>query len=722
MRLFQNVATPEIDLFASRTAHVASGYVSIRFGDSGSGNITTPSVTVASTSVAVPAAESPSPDPQPPETKPAMCVIEEDFLFLGSRLGNSLLLRVTERENRMLFSVEKPLEATVDLTVSDAEKEKEKEKEKDASANKEVQQKEDPAAKKRRMDTISDCVASDVIEISDKDELEVYGSDIRTSTQLTSYVFEVCDSLLNICPIGDVSMGEPQLQAGGRDPSEHMELVACSGRGKNGALCVLQRALRPHTLTAFSLPGCIDMWTVMGDPGSTEAPREAHKDADGSHAYLILTQEDSSMILQTGEEINEVDSSGFMTGASTVLAANLGNNKYMVQVTTTAIRLLTNGVQIQSMQLEWTAASAAVADPYLCVVSVCGRALVLALREFRGKDGALTARLAPTRQAVPQRPALARAVPYRDLSGLLAPPDPTPTQVKGEFQGKTKNVKAEGLKPGAIYELNDDDELLYGGDQTPASMASIMLAEQSKNPGVPRRMSRWWRRHLVEVKPTYWLFVVRTNGNLELYSLPEMRLSFLVRDACGGHRPINAHTAGAQALPMDGIGRLGHEPPRAWIGIAKAKSLPKQGGYNITDVTLPTKNPTVLPRLPERVSWDPGDSPRYLFLLLLAVRGMGGAPRHPPSTGPATERAGPGVPLAGPLYIYHHHHQPLNIPTAGAQAFPMAGIGRLGHNPPRGPSADWRVLTTADATGTNGLTCLPKHGGTRDRKLWSPIQ
>ncbi|RVE51674.1 hypothetical protein evm_003646 [Chilo suppressalis] len=66
-------------------------------------------------------------------------------------------------------------------------------------------------------------------------------------------------------------------------------------------------------------------------------------------------------------------------------------------------------------------------------------------------------------------------------------------------------------------------------------------------------------------------------------------------------------------------------------------------------------------------------------------------------------------------YVHHHQHQqPINFPTAEAQAFLMDGIGRLGHDPPRGPSADWRVLTTADAAGTNGLTCLPKHGGARD--------
>ncbi|RVE42062.1 hypothetical protein evm_013291 [Chilo suppressalis] len=59
----------------------------------------------------------------------------------------------------------------------------------------------------------------------------------------------------------------------------------------------------------------------------------------------------------------------------------------------------------------------------------------------------------------------------------------------------------------------------------------------------------------------------------------------------------------------------------------------------------------------------------------------------------------------------------LMSPLLGHRPEPMDGIGRLGHDPPRGPSADWWVLTTADAAGTNGLTCLPKHGGVRDSKF-----
>lgn len=65
-------------------------------------------------------------------------------------------------------------------------------------------------------------------------------------------MFEVCDSLLNIGPCGNVSMGEPAFLSeefsNNRDPD--LELVTTSGHGKNGAICVLQRTIRPQVLIA----------------------------------------------------------------------------------------------------------------------------------------------------------------------------------------------------------------------------------------------------------------------------------------------------------------------------------------------------------------------------------------------------------------------------------------------------------------------------------------
>jgi hypothetical protein len=42
---------------------------------------------------------------------------------------------------------------------------------------------------------------------------------------------------------------------------------------------------------------------------------------------------------------------------------------------------------------------------------------------------------------------------------------------------------------------------------------------------------------------------------------------------------------------------------------------------------------------------------------------------------------------------------------------------KMGHNPPRGPSTDWSVLTTANTAEINGLRCLRKHRGAQDNKF-----
>jgi cleavage and polyadenylation specificity factor subunit 1 len=72
-----------------------------------------------------------------------------------------------------------------------------------------------PPTKKKKMEPGNDWLASDVGDIQDID-LEVYGSKLDdmntapTNAYVTSYSFEVCDSLLNVGPCSHVAMGEPQ--------------------------------------------------------------------------------------------------------------------------------------------------------------------------------------------------------------------------------------------------------------------------------------------------------------------------------------------------------------------------------------------------------------------------------------------------------------------------------------------------------------------------------
>ena len=68
--------------------------------------------------------------------------------------------------------------------------------------------------------------------------------------------------------------------------------------------------------------------------GEGETASEQASRREGEHAYLLLSRSDSTMVLQTGQEIAELDSSGFATQTPTVCAGNLGGGNYIVQVNT----------------------------------------------------------------------------------------------------------------------------------------------------------------------------------------------------------------------------------------------------------------------------------------------------------------------------------------------------------------------------------------------------
>lgn len=161
----------------------------------------------------------------------SMVTMEPGYLFLGSRLGNSLLLKYTEK-------LQEP----------------------PASADK-----EEPPSKKKRVDATVGWSGSKSVPQDEVDEIEVYGSEAQSGTQLATYSFEVCDSILNIGPCANAAMGEPAFlsEEFQNSPEPDLEVVVCSGYGKNGALSVLQKSIRPQVVTTFELPGCYDMWTVI---------------------------------------------------------------------------------------------------------------------------------------------------------------------------------------------------------------------------------------------------------------------------------------------------------------------------------------------------------------------------------------------------------------------------------------------------------------------------
>ena len=409
----------------------------------------------------------------------SICCIDDGFVFLGSRLGNSLLLRYTEKKDGVIPGFTKG-------------------------------ENSEPLQKKRKVDPTYD----------DFDDLEIFGdSNEPTNDHVATYSFDVSDSLLNIGPIAKSAVGETSFLSeeffGGRQTD--LELVCCSGYGKNGALSVLQRSIRPQVVTTFELAGCIDMWTVY--------PPLKDGEAEHYHSYLILSREDSTMVLRTGDEITEIDKSGFNAQYPTVYAGNLGLNKYIVQVCPATIRLLDGSRELQEIPVDSGSSGitfCSVADPHTVLLLADGSITYMQLIEdFNGPKLKL---IIPEIQDGAK---ITSVCMYKDESGLC---------VYGSNDNERQPMRSRKLSSGAtlfagsssaaesngVVTTEDEEEMLYGG----SSISETLQLPEAQLANI-RRSSFAFQCPIRSKNISYWCFISRQNGILEIYSVPEFQLVFV---------------------------------------------------------------------------------------------------------------------------------------------------------------------------------------------------
>uniref|UniRef100_A0A914IGJ2 Cleavage and polyadenylation specificity factor subunit 1 n=1 Tax=Globodera rostochiensis TaxID=31243 RepID=A0A914IGJ2_GLORO len=426
----------------------------------------------------------------------------------------------------------------------------------------------------------------------DDDDNYLYGNDFCNSFHLDEtlptlcarrYNFEVVDSLTNIGPckwlrtcsasfVSDVFLKRPR--------DIFFDMMTVSGHGKNSSLCFFHCSIRPQIIASTVLDDALQIWTVGRH-------RHVHEMADGeAHKFLVISRERSSVVLElANDNMVELDTPCFCQTETTVAVGELAHGAIVVQRTVTPTTvLLVSTIAAQQLEVltvdsNFPVISASISDPFVVLLTLNGRFILYRLNNTSSHAAHL--------QQIPVLEVLRHAKSpitaicmYRDESGLMElcvdneeeeamdqqQPDnvlqPLALNTRLFASRSTDQDSIDGMKQqqeasaveSSIYGLNVD-AFLYGDDDVDEKSASVhhppllpctgnILPSTSGstsnlNNGPAHDSSTCFGVQPPDrVKPTYWLFFARENGNLYVYSVPELRLCFIVKKLSHAHEVL----------------------------------------------------------------------------------------------------------------------------------------------------------------------------------------
>ncbi|RKP39032.1 CPSF A subunit region-domain-containing protein [Dimargaris cristalligena] len=379
------------------------------------------------------------------------------------------------------------------------------------------------------------------------------------------YRFNVSDSVLCLAPMSCATLGLTPADVGNASATDSdtaepsngpARFVAGSGYGAASSLSILQRHIQPDVLTSFHLPGFKYIWSLqMQDQQSGSSwglPNSYEPDSDTAFTkYLVLSKPGATLVLESSDELQQVEDTGFAETALTVGVAEWANHRQIVQVTEDAVYLLNHQVQrIQSLTIdEYTNSTTIrivdchIVDPFVLLVLTDG-SVALVTRVNSAQPQLHFVRI-PTHL---NRSAIVSACLFDDIYGCFKPlssvldvdltladplaPDDSPSDATS-----TTNVAVEATatleidlpppRPVASMDIDDDEQVDFDdadalGDGPPS--ASLRSGGSTRHHVDEDNVSNLQQALSAANTAPQWCCVFRLNGALEIYALPKYQL------------------------------------------------------------------------------------------------------------------------------------------------------------------------------------------------------
>lgn len=439
------------------------------------------------------------------------------------------------------------------------------------------------------------------------------------------FSFRVCDTLLNTGPIVDMTIGDVESNHKEEEEEEEdqgqntvagipdMELVSCSGHGRNGALCVFQRHIHPQTSFSFNQSDSQAIWSIKCRKEATfENTRKAsvasidntdknsrwetvEADSAFDEAFdklLFISKSKSTMVLSAGDELQELVKTGFYTRGPTIAVSTLFNSTRIVQVYATGVMVLTpEGKRLRTIPIRGSKIiDASIRDPYIILTLDNNKILAL-----KGGDADTTEISSIQLPSYINKTPIAMANIFADTSSLFSSVSEKKVAIaaKAEKAAKAaaaarsqqqqhKKRKAEDKLDGSYKKPNnanttaefdevdmdlygddidddikvnasaapitnaldnadlvdDDDEMLYGTDETKDQTAADESSNGFGNNSIEDQLkiqSEDIDEANVSLKGgalneitrvSFWTLIYTTDGTLQIYSLPDFKEYF----------------------------------------------------------------------------------------------------------------------------------------------------------------------------------------------------